>query len=426
MAIQRTIVATLLFFCLGGVTVSAAQTTLQLATYTVAYNNGWPKVIEEFNVVYPDIKIEVQQYPNGVNFSTYGDKVLTMVAGGAAPDIVQTLALQRPDWINMNIVRDITSLWEKSEILKTVRFYPIMLDAAKHNGRYYGVPHDYNAMLYYANKDYLSETGMTVPGSNWTVVDLQEMAIKLTNAEKKVYGVYYYAGDSYVNRQDMYNWTGNDWLSNDLTEVMVDSPGNIAMLSYWNNIQNNLKASQAWPGAWKARGDYYTGGYALWQGWVTSVNSMRTQFTYDWNWTLWPKGPVDQKDFAQGHMYSITQASKNADAAWKFLEWTVSYEGQKAQAKYLSRQPMGPYLELWRDFFGQLPTDKAAYAMNFITENLYGPNNARTTYFWSSYMQMANIMSMHLNNIFTKGNSPTIEMSYAAEEIRGLLGAQKK
>ncbi|NLN19573.1 MAG: extracellular solute-binding protein [Firmicutes bacterium] len=231
----------------------------------------------------------------------------------------------------MGLLRDLTELWESSAVVRRARLYPFMPDVAKFEGRVYGVPFDFNSQIWYVNLDYLAESGVVPPGENWTVEDLRTLARKLTDPIKRVY-----ATTNEVVRGDTQNlqwiqiWTGYDWLSDDRQEVLVDSPGNLEMLAFWDDLQNNLNATPGWPGAWSAKGNYYQGGVALWMGWPTYSVSVSHMVNHDWAFALMPKAPAGQLSFAQGHMFSIPANAAHPEAAWRLAEWMMSYEGQKA------------------------------------------------------------------------------------------------
>lgn len=402
---------------------SASQTTIQLATYSMGglKAEDWQNMLRPFMKANPDITVEVQIY----TFGEYNEKIMTLIAAGVAPDLMQTWAQYKPKYIELGLLRDITPEWEKSSVIKRTRLYPFVLEAAKSGRRLYGVPFDFNSQIWYVNMDHILESGVAAPDSSWTVDDLRSLTRKLTNPTKRVYGtINVPAVASTQNLQWSRIWTGEDWVSADRRKALVDSPSYLEMISFWDELQNSLNVTPGWPGAWSHKGDYYRGGVALWMGWLSYAAAFADRVTHDWAFALMPKAPAGQLSFAQGHLFSIPVASRHPEAAWRLAEWLMSYEGQKAMVLDLKRQPSGPYNDLWNEFFGMLGPEKGAYARDWVMNVFYGPNLVYTMDYWNSYPEANTIMTEHLKNVFSKQAPIGNEMRNAASKIQVLLDQQ--
>jgi multiple sugar transport system substrate-binding protein len=399
---------------------SAAPTTIQLATYGMGglQAEDWQNMLLPFMEANPDIQVEVQIY----GFGEYNEKLMTQIAAGVAPDLMQTWAQYKPKFVEMGLLRDITPEWEKSSVAKKARLYPFVLEAPKSGGRLYGVPFDFNSMLWFANVDYLSERGVVPPGNDWTVEDLRVLARKLTDPVQRVYGSH-----NEVSRGGTHSlqwtqlWTGHDWVSDDRKRALVDSPENLDMLTFWSELQNDLNVTPGWPGAWAAKGDFYQGGYAMQVGWLSYAAAFADKLTFDWVYAPMPKTSASQLAFAQGHMFSIPVGSKSPAEAWRLAEWLISYEGQKVIVRELKCHPMGPYADLWNEFYQILAPDKRNYAREFVMNVFFGGNMIRTMDYWTSYPEVNTIMTEHVGNIFTRQAPIGNEMRNAAVKIQALL-----
>ncbi|HEX6970985.1 MAG TPA: sugar ABC transporter substrate-binding protein [Limnochordia bacterium] len=412
----------LLGMCLAwGVTGGAgplfAETVIQFATYGSTVDE-WERMAAAFTRTHPGIQVGVQVYP----FGEYIDKITTMVASGSPPDLFQTWAQYKSSWVEAGILRDLTPLWQRSSVLKNARIYPFMLDAASYNGRIYGVPYDYNSELWFVNLDWLSQRGLSAPRENWTVEEMREMAQKLTDPAAGVYGATNPVSAGWgQNIQWMINWTGHGWLSEDRTEVLVDDPRNVEMLQFWYDMEHNLLVTP-YPGGFPARGDFWNGGYAMWQGWLSYAFRFGETPAYDWGLALYPAAPGGgQQAFAQGHMFSIPTNAAHPDEAWQMLEWMGSYEGQRAIVRENNREPIGPYDDLWTLFFDGLPPRKAEYVRSWLLNVLYGKGYARNMTYWNTFPQMNAIMGEHLGNAFAKRVPIANAMAAAAAEMRAVL-----
>src|SRR5690554_4996561 len=95
---------------------SASQTRIHLVTYTMGglTIDHWRSMVGKFMEANPDIHCEVQIFSGG----EYNDKILTMIAADNAPDLMQTWAQYKPKFVQMGLLRDITSQWEQSSVVR--------------------------------------------------------------------------------------------------------------------------------------------------------------------------------------------------------------------------------------------------------------------------------------------------------------------
>lgn len=392
------------------------RVTIQLATYG-SLADEWLDLAGAFNSTSTDIQLEVQVYP----FAEYVDKILIMVASGTPPDIFQTWAQYKPQWVGKGMLEDLTDRWNSSPVIQDAEIYPFMLDAASYDGRIYGVPYDYNSTVYFVNRDLLGQAGLTAPQENWTIDDLRDMARKMTNENWGTYGVNHGVDFGWgFNIQWFKNWAGHSWLNEAQDEVLVNSPASLEMLQWWYENQYHYQISPR-PGSYPSRGGFEGGGYGFYQGWMDHAFNFPEPPAYDWELALYPAGPAHQGNFAQGHMFSIPFNTPNKDAAWKVLEWMASYEGQATIVKINRRQPIGPYRDLWDLYFEQLPAGKGDEINRWVLGVLYGKGYADNLNYWTTFPEMNEVMIQHMGHIYAQGRPIGTEMQEAARRMQGLL-----
>jgi multiple sugar transport system substrate-binding protein len=316
---------------------------------------------------------------------------------------------------------DLSDKWKKSSAIQRLNIYPFMLESATSNGHVYGVPYDYNTELIYYDRDWFAQRGVAEPRENWTVDEHMQIARKLTDPQKGVYGEYnQIKRGRYESIQWMENWSGQGWLSQDNRRVAVNTPENIESIQYWYDLERQYSAAP-FPGSFKPRGNLQGGGYAMWIGWISNAFTFTNPPAYDWGMALFPKGLAGQKNFAQGHMFSIYAGSPKKDAAWQVIEWMASFEGQQSIIKAASRQPMAPNNRLWDMYFESLPTDKSRYVKDWMYNVIYGKNYVNTFSYWDTYGQMETVMAKAMDNIFNKQLSLKNEMDDAARQLQVIL-----
>lgn len=414
---MRSVGIFLVALMLVGSACMSAQTVIRFASYG---NAGAPieslqAIADAFNATHPHIKVEVEYYPQ----NEYIDKITTMVMAGTPPDVLLTWAQYKTFWAEQGLILDLSERWNQSEVTRSAEIYPFVLDSAMVDGRIYGIPYGYSTQVWFYNRDWFAERGLLEPEENWTVDEHAEMARKLTDPQRGVYGTLNPVKlGRYESIQWMENWSGTGWLSADGSTVTVNHPDNLDMVQYWIDLERQYEAAP-YPGSFPIRSDRVGGGYAMWTGWIS--NAFTNPPTYDWGWALYPAGPAGQKNFAQTHIWSISSGSKHADEAWEFIEWMASYEGQKAVVQGAERHPIGPDPELWDLYLGSVDPAQAAYMYQFMASTLYGKNYAKSFEYWPTYGQMESIMQLHMANIFTRQRPAASELEEAARKMQAIL-----
>lgn len=399
-----------------GTWTAGAAETVRLATY-IGLADDWEAFERAFNETHSDIVLEVEAYP----FGEYIDKIVTMIASGTPPDIVQTWAQYKAAWVENGLLLDLTDRWANSETLQQAEFYPFMLDAAKYKGRFYGVPYDYNAMIYFLNLDLFDAAGLEYPGENWTVDEMRAFGQKTTNENWGTYGMENPVHIGWgQNIQWMVNWAGHEWLDETYSRVLVAEQQALDMLNWWYENQYHLRIVPH-AGSYPPRGGFMGGGVAMWHGWIDTVFQLERTGAYRWGYALFPKAPAGQTNFAQGHMFSIPYNARNVDVAWKVLEWLGSYDGQKAALVANHRQPSGPYPDLWELYFQDLNPEHARNLGEWVYKVLYGKAYARNLNYWTTFPEMNSIMEEHLRRIFSEHRPIRAEMEEAARRMQLLL-----
>jgi ABC-type glycerol-3-phosphate transport system substrate-binding protein len=171
-------------------------------------------------------------------------------------------------------------------------------------------------------------------------------------------------------------------LSDDKKAVLVDESPVKSMMSWWRDLQDS---GHAFP-----RAEPVT--YAMEQAYLSGAFGLARTAAYKFGYNVMPKAAAGQTSFAQGHMFSIPEGAKHPDAAWRLLEWLVSYEGQKAVIATTLRQPIGPYPDRWSVFFNQARAEYGPAMYKWVLHVLYGQNYVSNFTYSPTYPEMAAIM----------------------------------
>lgn len=150
-------------------------------------NDKAGKIIEKWNAIHPDIKVNYVDQGNSVDqayltnfdvmvgggqvvdvtYMTYGDVYNRILNGGALP-LDDYIAAAGDDYETM--------------------YGSLTTTLLNYNGKIYGVPYAGNTFKVFYNKDMVAAKGITIP-ETWSIEEFREIAKQLTDKENGINGV---------------------------------------------------------------------------------------------------------------------------------------------------------------------------------------------------------------------------------------------
>ncbi len=295
-------------------------------TWMVAVNWLRPateKLVAEFEKRNPDIKVELIWVPQ----MHYQTKMKTLAAAGQCPDLIYTGDV----WVAymLPFLTDLTDLVERdAKEIDLDDFYPQVLEACRHDGRYYFLSNGMTISMLYYNRKIFDEAGVKYPTTEWTWEDFISAGQKLTkkgpDGKVDIWGC-----DSVTG------WWG-EWLiyvrqsggalfNKELTKCLIDSPESVRGLKMYYDKIYKYKFS---PGPGRGPSNGFAGGQMamLYGGHVNSWKNYNA-LGLDWDVQILPKGPAGRKggEIAMD-AYGISKTCKQKEAAWKLLKFLAAKE----------------------------------------------------------------------------------------------------
>lgn len=304
------------------------QVTIKFAMWdNIDEENDFIKAFEDKN---PDVKIDLMVIPS----DNYSEKLNSMIAGKSAPDVILAWECDINRFAKNGAIENLESYLSKSSI-DTNDFIPAVNDLTNITGGSYGLPWCYASEILYYNKDMFDKAGVEYPNNTWTWEDFREAAKKLTIRDGDnvtqwgattidIPGVWY----SQIGQ------TGDD---------VVDSEGNIVLgdgakkaLEFEYQLINEDKVIPEPSGATGNSVDLFTAGKAaMTRSGSWFIGSYKEIKDFKWDIAVLPKGDVQYASLHTG-FFTISSDSKYKDAAWRFIEYCMSEEGQEMISKSTS------------------------------------------------------------------------------------------
>ena len=138
-------------------------------------------IIEKWQPGHPNVKVILEHSP----YTGYDSKILTRIAGGAAPDVIATEVDYFVTFASKGVLANLTPYAEKDADFSDKDFFPRIKDRFTVDGKLYAVPRDVApfACIFY-NKKLFDEAGIPYPEDDWTWDDLLRIARQLTKKDE--------------------------------------------------------------------------------------------------------------------------------------------------------------------------------------------------------------------------------------------------
>ena len=285
------------------------------------------KQAQAFMSKYPGVTVKIVTVPA----TGYDQKILTMIAGGKAPDIFGTGDVVIPTIVNKNYALDLKPLMQ-ADGFDASAYYPEVIKGLTYAGKIVGLTDNWDTQVLYYNRALFQRAGVQPPTADWTWDDYEAAAKRLTTGtgRAKVFGSQW--GKWFVPVSDAVAAAGGATYGPDNRSCGLTEPEGIEALS----MLDRLRREGVDPGPTE---DGVLGGRSPEQAFAAGKSAMligdgrwaafelNQTKNLDWAVAPLPKGPAGRSNFFHLSAFSIPSNSKNPNAAWKFLRFITSDEG---------------------------------------------------------------------------------------------------
>lgn len=283
------------------------------------------EIIKLFNEKNPDIKVKTELTP----YAQYFQKLETAATGGALPDVLWMNGPHVVQYAKGKVILPLSDMAKKDNY--SFDNYPkSLIDLYTVDDEVYGIPKDFDTTGLWYNKKIFDEAGVPYPDDTWDWNKLKEVATKLTNKDKGIWGYAALMG----NQGGYYDFiwqNGGHIISEDGKSVGFDQPEAIEALKYnISFIEDGLSPTQAQMTETAASELFSSGKIAMMFDGPWMVPEYKKN--PDLNVAVVPKGK--QRAVAIHGLSNVIAANtKHKDAAWKFVQFLGSKDAAEVYAK---------------------------------------------------------------------------------------------
>lgn len=306
--------------------------------------------IREFEAKNPGVTVEWQEAAGD-----WQTKLPIQVAAGVGPDVFEMWGGVARNWGETGVTLDLRPYIARDFRAADIDdFYPVSWGAAEltfgpKKGVRYGMPSNGNVFLTYYHKDKFQEAGVPFlpvldSQGSWTWDGLIAVGKKLTRSDGNK--ITQWALDS----DCMYYPTGrgSGWvhaaggqyfdLPNNPTRFVGDSPAVVTAFAYLQDLI--WKYQIMTPIDSRGQASFRAGNSAM-NLWLGTANLKHSEDNLKFEWDLGPRpmGPKARGYYLASDMFGVSSESKYKEAAWQFVKYLTSTEGQNVYARVQGRGP---------------------------------------------------------------------------------------
>lgn len=371
------------------------------------------KLVESFEAVNPTIDVQVSV----ADWDSYWEKLLTGLAGGAAPDVFAMDGPLFPDYQARDVLLDLQPFVDRDQydlgqladqgvgVFKTA------------DGKQFGLPRDLNVVVLYYNKTLFDAASVPYPDDTWDWAKLVEVGKQLTldtdgDGTVDQWGLYTETSDMENYWLSLVWQNGGDFFAADGKTTALNTPEAAGGLQFLQDLiyKEEILAE---PAIFAETGDAFEQGLAAMEvngSWLVPTHQAAG---IDLGIAPIPSGPAGRFTTVNPTGAVVYKNTDAPDAAWEFV-------------KYLASPPAQIQLMQLR---ASLPVSKEVlagpYAGSFDGAQVFADSltYARAKPSFAGYEEYTSILQTELDeNVFNAPNKAAKEaLDTVAPELNDLL-----
>lgn len=276
------------------------------------------KMAADFHKEHPNITIKFEN----VNADNASQKLTTQIAGGNPPDVAYVDASSTSDFASRGALVNLDNYISRSSVVKPDDYVDAFKTFVTYDGHMWGLPIDGESTGLFYRTDRFKEAGIDGPPTTWE--EFQADAEKLTDVANKKYGYEVFAPEAAYYWYPWLYQAGGDLLSDDGKDVVFDSPEAQEAANFYVNLAKYSPKDYLNSNSYDGRTAFAQGQVAMYMAgsWFAgTLHSENPQIDDKWATAPLPDGPAGCKTTIAGDSLVLLADSKNADAAWLWIEY---------------------------------------------------------------------------------------------------------
>lgn len=301
-----------------------------------AEKTAYETLVSAFKQKQTGIDIQITHIPGQTD---YRKRLATDFAAGQPADIVLLNYRRMGSFAAKQAIEPLESYLERSSVIKEADFYPETIAPFRYNGSLMCIPQNVSSLVVYYNKQLFDQAGIAYPGDRWSWDEFLTTAKALTKDTNNDGQIDQYGAgvEPSLIRVAPFVWqNGGELVSpaDKPAQLALDTPEALAAVQWFVDLQtkHHVVPDAVQEEAEDSESRFQNGRTAMFFESRRAVPTLREIETFDWDVAPMPQG-TQPAGILHSDAYCMSAKTQNKDAAWSFIEFANSPEGQEIIAK---------------------------------------------------------------------------------------------
>ena len=291
---------------------------------------AYRSLIEAFKKVEPDISVSFIETSDREDLLA---RLSTGFSAGTPPDLFLMNYRFYGQFAAKGVLQPLQERLNASRVFQQEDFYPQAMEAFQVDDEQVCMPQNISSLVVYYNKDLFREAGVEPPSDGWTWDEMVASAQALTEDldDDGVVDRYGLGVEPSIIRIAPFVWSNGGEIVDDEenpTRFALDTPKAVAAMQDFFDLR---QAYRVVPNEEEIESEdnetrFMNGTMAMVLGSRRNTPAFRTITDFDWDVAALPRHK-EHAGILHSDAYCMSAASKNKEAAWRFVEFAVGPEG---------------------------------------------------------------------------------------------------
>lgn len=297
---------------------------------------AYETLVAAFKQRQPQIDVQLMHIPSQGDYVT---RLGADLAAGTPADVVLINYRRYASFAAKGVLEPLGPYLANSSLIKESEFYPEAIKPFYWNGTLTCIPQNVSSLVVYYNKKLFDQAGVAYPKAGWTWDDFLKAAQALTRDTNGDGTIEQYGLGTEVEaiRMAPFVWQNGGELVDNAdkpTRLVLDTPAATAAMQWFVDLQvkHHVVPNATQEQAEDSESRFLNGRLGMLLNSRRGVPTYREIKDFDWDVAPLPQGK-QPATILHADAYCLPAASKNKPAAWAFIEFANSAEGQRIIAQ---------------------------------------------------------------------------------------------
>ncbi len=293
--------------------------------------NAYQELVNAFHEKHPEIEVELIHVPSQGDYRT---RLATDFAAGTPPDVTLMNYRRYAAFATEGQLEPVGPYLDESEVISEEDFYPVALQGFIWDGELMCLPQNLSSLVIYYNEDLFDAAGIPYPADKWSWDEFLAAAQALTQDTDGdgVIDQYGVGISPELQRLAPFVWQNGGVIVDDDAQprrTTLARPPSLEAFQWFVDLrqEHGVVPTREEEASQDSESRFIDGTVGMFFNSRRGTPTYREIESFSWDVAPLPSGE-ESASILHSDGYCLSAATENKDAAWTFIEFANSVEGQ--------------------------------------------------------------------------------------------------